>query len=563
MKLSNIKFKNYKSFKENWVRVDNISNVNILIGRNNSGKSSVLDVIEGLTNANVFHNNSLLNTSYEVKIEHILTRQEVSDYLKSQNYGNSAYYIQQLTGLKKIYFIGVENSSVITRPHDFRHTYTEITNSTTSVSPFSVNISSVAINPYQQYKFLKLSADRDITPEKGSTPPILAQNGNGATSIIKTFLLDGDYDENIIENNLLSALNTILASDSMYEKIKIQKIQYGTDEPNEENKKRWEIFLEEQGKRYPLSKMGSGLKTIILVLINLLVLPEMKEYKDSKIIFAFEELENNLHPALQRRLFDYLYQYSIEKDVPIFLTTHSHVAINLFSNHDEVQIFHVKKENGISTMDPVEDYFGKSSLLEDLDVKASDILQSNGIIWVEGPSDRVYVKNWIDIYSDSKFKEGNDYQFLYYGGRLLSHYSTDTEEDELINILTTNRHAAIIIDSDKRSPQARINATKKRIEKEFKEKSLFCWITQGKEIENYLKAESISKALAKEVKQCQQYELFPVYIEPKYKNFESRKVPFARSMLNGITSKDDIAGILDLERQIKKLVQCIEDWNKA
>lgn len=560
MKLSNIKFKNYKSFKENWVRVDNISNVNILIGRNNSGKSSVLDVIEGLTNANVFYENSLLGDAFSVEVMHTLTRQEISESLLSQKIANSPFYIQKMEGIEKRYSIDTEECPSPSSRSKRRHKYIEIVDSSTPVTLFKINLSADSIFPYRNYKFLKLSADRDITPEKESTPPILAENGEGATSIIKTFLLRREYDEKIIENNLLPALNRILASDAFFERIKIQEIPYPQDGSDSS---RWEIFLEEQNQRYPLSKMGSGLKTIILVLINLLVIPEMKEYKNSKIIFAFEELENNLHPALQRRLFDYLYRYSIERDTVIFLTTHSHVAINLFSNQDNVQIFHVKKENGISTMEPIEDYIGKSLLLEDLDVKASDLLQSNGIIWVEGPSDRIYVKNWIDICSDNKFKEGKDYQFLYYGGRLLSHYSTNTEENELISILTTNRHAAIIIDSDKKSEHAEIRATKRRIKKEFKEKKLFCWITQGREIENYLKAESISKALGKKVKQCQQYESFPTYIKSKYPNFESRKVPFARSMLNGITSKDDIAGILDLERQIQKLVQCIEDWNKA
>ena len=73
---------------------------------------------------------------------------------------------------------------------------------------------------------------------------------------------------------------------------------------------KWEIFLQEKGKRYALSKMGSGLKTIILVLANLLIIPKLKAYKNKKIIYAFEELENNLHPALQRKLFEYIYKYA-------------------------------------------------------------------------------------------------------------------------------------------------------------------------------------------------------------------------------------------------------------
>lgn len=56
---------------------------------------------------------------------------------------------------------------------------------------------------------------------------------------------------------------------------------------------------------------------------------------------------------------------------------------------------------------------------------------------------------------------------MYYGGRLLSHY-TMKEADDMINVLMTNRNAAILIDSDKRTKNSRINDTKKEYGKNFK-----------------------------------------------------------------------------------------------
>ena len=96
-------------------------------------------------------------------------------------------------------------------------------------------------------------------------------------------------------------------------------------------KRLWEVFLQEKGlQRVPLSKTGSGLKTIVLVLLNLLVIPHTKDYQNVKLVYGFEELENNLHPALQRRLFDFLYQYAVKNEVTLYITTHSHIAINVF-----------------------------------------------------------------------------------------------------------------------------------------------------------------------------------------------------------------------------------------
>ena len=69
-----------------------------------------------------------------------------------------------------------------------------------------------------------------------------------------------------------------------------------------------EIFLREGPHNLiPLSQTGSGIKTVLLILLNLVVYPKLVFKKPlSQFIFAFEELENNLHPAVQRRLFLYL-----------------------------------------------------------------------------------------------------------------------------------------------------------------------------------------------------------------------------------------------------------------
>ena len=82
-----------------------------------------------------------------------------------------------------------------------------------------------------------------------------------------------------------------------------------TEEIEEEDS--WELKLEEPVKgRVPLSHTGSGFKTVLLVMANLLIVPKLPGIA-KKLLFGFEELENNLHPALQRRLFRYLHQKAV------------------------------------------------------------------------------------------------------------------------------------------------------------------------------------------------------------------------------------------------------------
>lgn len=300
------------------------------------------------------------------------------------------------------------------------------------------------------------------------------------------------------------------------------------------------------------------------MLVNLYLVPHLKEYKDKKIIYAFEELENNLHPALQRRVFEYLYKFAKEKNMQIFITTHSHIAINTFFDKENTVIYHVEKEDSSSKIEIVENHADKVNVLNDLEVKASDLFQSNGIIWVEGPSNRIYINKWLKEFCGSEFVEGSDYQFLCYGGRLISHYTASNPEVEkdLISILTTNRNSAIVIDSDRRTKNAKINPTKVRIKREFEEIGGFCWITQGKEIENYIPTECLARKFGVSFKKkLGQYDLFPKYIEKQDKNFSNHKVAFAKSISEYITAENS-KNVLDLEKQIKKLYAIIEQWNK-
>lgn len=47
----------------------------------------------------------------------------------------------------------------------------------------------------------------------------------------------------------------------------------------------------------------------------------------------------------------------------------------------------------------------------DLGYRPSDLLQANAIIWVEGPSDRIYINHWLDQQAPD-LVEGIDYSIM-------------------------------------------------------------------------------------------------------------------------------------------------------
>lgn len=545
-----IQFSGYKLFcDETMTELDKITNVNVIIGKNNSGKSSLLDVIEMAYDEDFFNKQkrqiSLLRVFLPVTGN--IVRRIFSGYNSIEGW-DQANYLKKIEGrIAVIEFGGAKNSK---NPSG----YQAINKENIPIINYFQN----GLFDYEQekrkYIFRRLSAERNIVPEKEQDVELFS-TGEGASNLIRVFLNDSTYDENVIEVLLLNALNKIMYPEAEFESIRIQQRKINGESV-------WEIYLKERGmERVPLSKSGSGIKTIILVLLNLLVVPMLSQNSEKKMAYGFEELENNLHPAMQRKLFDYIYEYAVEKNIYVFITTHSHVAINAFFDKDNACIYHVVKDNKGATVKRIESYIDKTEILDDLDIKASDILQANGIIWVEGPSDRIYIKKWLEIFCNNQFEEGKHYQFLYYGGRLLSQYSAK-EETDLISIITTNRNAAIVMDSDKRNQAAQLNDTKKRIIEEFDKLSMFHWITKGKEIENYIPKEAVELRFKKAInKECGKYELFPEYIKPYDQNFTSRKVPFANEIKDYITKENSLP-ILDLNDQITKLYASIRKWNE-
>lgn len=557
--MEGLRFKGYKSFTQEYVEILEFEKINVFIGKNNSGKSSCLDIIKDIIDPNELDKNPFLKNGLEIQLVHALSEEEIRYVFSENTFGggipteNHYMFGKNYIGKKMNFRISVEKD-YRTRERDFQYQYVENKNVFEAEynnywNQFGERMRSL----WKEYEFRRLDAERNIVPEVESNDENINLNGEGASNLIRKIINYSEYDENIVQEELLTALNAIIYPETTYENIKIQQV-------DDAGELKWEIFLQEKGKRYALSKMGSGLKTIILVLANLLIIPKLKAYKNKKIIYAFEELENNLHPALRRKLFEYIYKYAQDNDIMIFLTTHSHVAINTFCDKEGTQIFHVEKQDGVSKMHKIDDYISKTTLLNDLDVRASDILQSNGIIWVEGPSDRVYIKRWLKIFGGDEIEEGRDYQFLYYGGRLLSHYTAEQDCEDLISILLTNRNAAIVIDSDKRKNNSKINETKKRVKNEFEKYGAFCWITKGKEIENYLEKEAIEEAFGKKVgKQCEQYQLFPEYIGPICPTF--KKVEFAQKVVPYVI-QERASKMLDLEKQVKSLYAVIKKWNQ-
>ncbi|MDF9892915.1 UNVERIFIED_ORG: ABC-type multidrug transport system ATPase subunit [Pseudomonas vranovensis] len=99
-------------------------------------------------------------------------------------------------------------------------------------------------------------------------------------------------------------------------------------------------------------------------------------------ICLLEEPEVHIHPRLQRRMFERVLQIAEEKALQLVISTHSAALINAAISSD-VNIFQALGQKIVEA--------NITQALDRLGYQAADLLQANCVIWVEGPSDRMYL----------------------------------------------------------------------------------------------------------------------------------------------------------------------------
>lgn len=578
MEVLALKFKGSGCFVSEWAGFDCIKPINVIIGRNNTGKSQLLELVriscDGVkansASAWQFHCTGVL---VETALRPMFPENVSGGHLGGNHWAAHGQWFVDVPVEWEINKSGGRHAVQV--KDDYQH---PSGNTTIAMSDGRQKTLQRVVEQYktplQGRKFFHLLADRDIRPEIADRALRLSPDGTGATNIIRRLITSASHDmpRELIQQELRAALNEIFGSDGHFTEIQVQ--EHDGEGPSG-GATLWEVFLGEERKGLvALSKSGSGLKTVMLVLLHLLVLPKISGEDPANYVFAFEELENNLHPALLRRLLKFIASYAQLRKTTIFLTTHSSTALDLFGSSEDAQIVHVTHDGSSAKATTIDAHFSRLGVVSELGAKPSDLLQANGIIWVEGPSDAIYINKWIQLASNGSLREGRDYLCAFYGGSLLARVqftSPEEAEDELVNLLMVNPNVVVVCDSDKTSLSSPLKPRVKRIKAEMASvPRSVVWVTSPKEMENYLPGSVITKALESStaLRSPDRFEAFfpregkkDSYCEIVLERNGLDKIEFATLCVSH-TENGDMDTQFDWSEQIAKVVAAIERWNE-
>lgn len=267
-----------------------------------------------------------------------------------------------------------------------------------------------------------------------------------------------------------------------------------------------------------VENLGAGVREVVAVAFSALS-------GSGPTVLCIEEPENCLHPTAARRLIQSLARRT---EVQLIVSTHSASVVN--SNPHTV--INVERRGTTSTCRTVADARARFRAVTQLGHSPADLVLAYCSLWVEGPSDRLYLKAWLE--NVHGLEEGIDYSMMFYGGALGANVgiSSDPDDEQLFaEIRPLCRRTAVVADSD----QDRAGAKRKKhvlrwLEEAKDDPDALVLTTPFREVENCLPLEVANRRLkAKNLKAIKQedYRYARVIVDSE----KTPKVPFARQAI--------------------------------
>lgn len=390
MKLKKVHIKSFKGLSD--IIMEDCADINAIVGKNNSGKSSILHAIDIASIANSFGNWNNFQPKLAIKdmisdvgnFEIKLHYENGTETSIKTNQGFNPVFTDQLPQEdrpKSILILPDVGIGLLTRQS---HTPKWIIQQVESRNFGNVN----SLEILYAIKFYSERNERGLTSENYTE--IIKEVSNYFPDI-------ESLDSNLTEDHIPT------------------------------------LMYEEYGKKLDILYSGTGLRHFLDVLV--------KTTLSRANIVLLDEPELGLHPDLQRRFIEYLHMLAMKKHVQVFMGTHSQVILN-FS--DLVKFFRIINSKGQRTLLPVKGS-AIETLLSDLGIRPSDIFNHDICLLVEGPSDVIFWEFIIRKLYKSDFKIIS-IGIIQYGGSNIAGIIKGTID--ISNIVSSQKYTYWIHDRD-------------------------------------------------------------------------------------------------------------------
>ncbi|KAF2340963.1 AAA family ATPase [Flavobacterium tistrianum] len=302
------------------------------------------------------------------------------------------------------------------------------------------------------------------------------------------------------------------------------------------------VDIEGEIESRDLCDLGDGIQALIILMYKIFMV------EDNSFIFI-DEPELNLHPGMQRLFLEQITNNKDlkKKNLTYVITTHSNHFLDLTIEKENVSIysFAQKKSDVGETQFVIKNVNrGNNCLLKELGVNNSSVFMANCSIWLEGISDRNYIKAFLKSYCNYKKKsypkEDIDFAFFEYAGSNIDHYIFDNKvekEDadivlEDIRALAISNRIFLLADSDASKQSSKKGIRLKELEEAKTDNFVPKVVWNIREVENLLTNEMwkeilielCNKTLVKSNKTEILLKIDEALSEVKYSDYEKKYV---------------------------------------
>lgn len=328
--MKSISIKNYKNLRD--LKIDSLSKVNLIVGMNNSGKSTLLEAISifatggdlnqirwvlknrGLEVADCMLNNTTVDDEKEL-YQSLYSNYDIKSFLYNPvtiSADNNLVSIQLAKVVER--WVAQQNGEKILRNVVLQP------NEDTLVGDTVHDGLSVSRGGSSTYTYIFKNQCNNISFKSENFLPFEYVQTSNILNNDNPRLFDKIALSNL-ENELLNALNIIEPRIDAINFLRDEKQAYISD-------RRVPIVVYKGStQRYRLSTMGDGINRILTIILSML------NCKGG--VLLIDEFDNGLHHSVQTKLWTMIYRLAESLDVQVFATTHSDDCIKSFTQADE------------------------------------------------------------------------------------------------------------------------------------------------------------------------------------------------------------------------------------